>query len=163
MATLKSEEGYHLLIVGEFFESIDRYRAQLESLMANKQLTLVDRYVPNEEIPLYFSAADLVIAPYVSTSQSGVIQIAYGFSKPVIATKVGGIPESVIDGQTGYLVPPTDAHAIATAIRRYFDLDEKETFRNKIIQEREKNSWDRMVKTIEEIGIELTDSHKSLG
>lgn len=155
METLTPEEGFHLIVAGEFYDSQSQYRTGLDCLMNTKQLTLVDRYIPNEEIPLYFRTADLVVAPYLSGTQSGVVQVAYAFSKPVITTTVGGIPESVLDGQTGYLVPPADARQIAAAVRRYFESNEKEKFRSHILQEREKYSWDQMVKTIEEVGTEL--------
>lgn len=159
MALLKPEEGYHLLIAGEFYDDPAQYHAGLACLMRKEQLTLRDRYIPNEDIPLYFSAADLIVAPYVSGTQSGVVQIAYAFSKPVIATAVGGFSESVFDGQTGYLVPPADARAIAMAVRRYFESDEKEKFKHRIAQEREISSWDRMVGTIENIGKHFKYQH----
>ena len=159
MVLLKPAEDYHLLIAGEFYDDPSRYREGLDCSTNKKQLTLVDRYIPNEEIPLYFCAADLVVTPYLSGTQSGVIQIAYAFSKPVVATTVGGIPESVLDGQTGYLVPPADARAIAGAVRRYFECNENEKFKSRIMQERDKYSWDRMVGTIEDIGKELKSRH----
>ncbi len=152
MTLLEPEDNYHLLITGEFYDGKDPYRTTMEGLAKKGQITIVDRYVPNEDVPLYFSAADLVIIPYTSATQSGVIQIAYGFEKPVVATKVGGIPESVIDGQTGYLVPPSDAGAIATAVHRYFMDNNRDTFAVNILREKEKYSWDRVARTIERIG-----------
>jgi glycosyltransferase involved in cell wall biosynthesis len=56
------------------------------------------------------------VLPYIEASQSGVIPMAYTYGKPVIATTVGGLPESVVDGCTGYLVPPRDERALAEAI-----------------------------------------------
>ncbi|MCP3978212.1 MAG: glycosyltransferase [bacterium] len=151
MAELDAEQGYHLLIVGEFYEDRSTYAEQLDPLEQGGRLTLVDRYVANEEIGGYFAAADLVAVPYTSATQSGVVQMAYGFLKPVVATRVGGIPEVVEDGRTGYLVPPGDGGAIAAAVRRYFDEDRAEEFRRHIDAENEKYSWDRMVETIEAI------------
>jgi len=60
----------------------------------------------------------MVVLPYIEASQSGVIPVAYTFAKPVIATTVGGLPEMVDDGQTGYLVPPRDERALANAVVR---------------------------------------------
>ena len=79
--------------------------------------------MPNEELGLYFSAADVVVLPYVDATQSGVTQLAYGFEKPVITTSVGGIPEVVKDGETGLVVPPEDSQALGEAIVRYFEED----------------------------------------
>lgn len=152
VAQLPQDSDHHLLIVGEFYEDKSRYRAALDELTSRGRLTLVDRYVPNEEVGLYFSAADLVMVPYLSATQSGVIQIAYGFLKPVVATTVGGIPEVVADGETGYLVPPGDADAMAAAVRRYFNSADRSRFEARIAAENEKYSWDRMVERIEEIG-----------
>ncbi len=155
MEFLEPEQGYHLIVAGEFYEKKDQYRVYLDSLNCVKQLTLVDYYIPNEDIPLYFSAADLVVVPYVSATQSGIIQIAYGFLKPVIATSAGGIPDAVADGVTGYLVPPCNARAVASAVRRYFECKEKEKFRKNIARENKKFSWDQTVMTIEKVGKDI--------
>ena len=63
-----------------------------------------------------FAAASLVVLPYIEASQSGVIPIAYAYEKPVVVTNIGGLPDMVDEGQTGLLVPPRDADALATAI-----------------------------------------------
>jgi glycosyltransferase involved in cell wall biosynthesis len=143
---------YQLLVVGEFYEPLERYRVQLDALKQREQLTLVDRYVPNEDLPLYFAAADLVMVPYLTATQSGIVQMAYGFELPVIATTVGGLPETVIDGETGHLVPPADSGAIAEAVRQHFDHGDSEQYRAAIRRESGKYSWERMVETIEEVG-----------
>jgi glycosyltransferase involved in cell wall biosynthesis len=80
-----------------------------------------------------------------------VIQIAYAFRKPVVASSVGGIPEVVVDGVTGYLVPPGNAGAIADAVRRYFADDERDRFADAISRESETYSWERMVETVETV------------
>lgn len=156
MERLAPADGYHLLVVGEFYEDQEKYRGLLASLREREQITLVDRYVPNEEVPLYFSAADVVMVPYLSATQSGVIQIAYAFLKPVVATSVGGIPEVVAEGRTGYLVPPGDAHALADAVRRCFEPANTDRFGEAIARENEKYSWERMVETVESVCADLT-------
>jgi glycosyltransferase involved in cell wall biosynthesis len=75
-----------------------------------------NEYISNEKRAELFSQASLVVLPYVEASQSGVIPLAYSFGKPVVATTVGGLPEMVDHGKTGYLVPPRDAKALAEAI-----------------------------------------------
>ena len=148
---LPAEEGYHLLIVGEFYEDRETYAPALDRLAARGQLTLIDRYVPNEEIPGYFVASDLVMVPYLTATQSGVVQMAYGFHKPVVATTVGGIPETVVEGKTGHLVPPGDSAALATATRRHFEQGDSASFVRHIKVENRKYSWDRMVEKVETI------------
>lgn len=149
MAMLPTEDGYHLLVVGEFYEPQVKYRNRLNELQRSQRLTLVDRYMPNEEVAQYFIAADVVVAPYLSATQSGIIQIAYSFDKPVIATTVGGLPEVVIDGETGYLIPPADAPRIAGALRELFAPGQAERFAKRIRQEQQRYSWEQMVATIE--------------
>ncbi len=65
---------------------------------------------------MLFRQASVVVLPYIDASQSGVIPVAYTFAKPVVATTVGGLPEMVDDGCTGYLVPPRDSDALADAV-----------------------------------------------
>jgi glycosyltransferase involved in cell wall biosynthesis len=151
MEGLGPEQGYHLVIVGEFYEDPEKYRSRLDALRERGQLTLVDRYVANEEVPLFFSAADVVMVPYLSATQSGVIQIAYAFLKPVVATAVGGIPDVVTDGRTGHLVPPGDPRAMAEAVRRCFEGGDAAGFEESIRRENEKYSWERMVETVERV------------
>lgn len=160
---LPRDEGYHLVVVGEFYDDRERYRAALDALQGEGRLTLVDRYVPNEEVGAYFAAADLVMVPYLSATQSGVIQIAYGFHKPVVATTVGGIPEVVEDAATGYLVPPGDAAATAAAVRRYFDGADRGRFRERIAAENDKYSWARMVERIEAVVADLRRGAQAAG
>jgi glycosyltransferase involved in cell wall biosynthesis len=147
LEALDPTRGYHLLIVGEFYEDRNKYRVRLDRLQ--ERITLVDRYVPNEEIPTYFAAADLVMIPYLSATQSGIIQMAYAFGRPVVATTVGGIPEVVADGRTGYLVPPGDARALCAAVERHFESTDRERMEEAIRRESETYSWDRMVETVE--------------
>ena len=97
----------------------------------------------------YFAAADLVVAPYLSATQSGIVQLAYGFEKPVVASRVGGIPEVVLDGITGYLVPPADPGAISHAVVDFFQKGRGPAMSASIREELGRFSWDKMVETIE--------------
>lgn len=82
----------------------------------NKNVILINRYIPDKEVADIFVKSKIVILPYIEGSQSGIIPIAYAFKKPVVATSVGSIKEAVIDGVTGYLVPPKDSGSLAKAI-----------------------------------------------
>jgi D-inositol-3-phosphate glycosyltransferase len=77
-------------------------------------------YVPLSEIAVYFSAADLVVLPYLHIYQSGLLYLAFAYRKPVIVSRVGGLAEMVDDGVTGFLVPPGDPRRLADAILRAF-------------------------------------------
>lgn len=141
-----------LYIAGDVYHRKETYQAMIRQLELDDHVILIDRYIPNEEVQLFFSAADLVVLPYLTASQSGVIQIAYAFNKPVIATKTGGFQEVVDDGKTGYLVEPGDERALAEAILRFFLHDSPETFAHHIESIRERFSWEKMTTLIESIG-----------
>ena len=77
---------------------------------------IVNRRVSMSEAAHFYSKASFLVLPYLEATQSGVIPVAYAFGKPVIATSVGSIPEVVVDGQTGFLVPPGDADVLVEKI-----------------------------------------------
>ena len=148
-----SEIDVTLLVVGEFWRDKDKYLRLIKEKNVESAVVIVDKYVPNEEIGSYFSAADLVVQPYISDTGSGVIQTAFGFNKPVIATKVGSLSEVVQDGKTGFLVPPRDPDGLASAILRFFREDKSEEFSNKIREESHRFSWEKMVGLIENFNV----------
>ena len=88
--------------------------------------------------------------------ETGVIQIAYSFGLPVIATDVGGLPEVVLDGRTGFVVPPKDADALAKAVVRFFEEDRAADFKEHIKEEDYRYSWDRMVEHVDTLYREVT-------
>ncbi len=118
-----------LLVVGEFYDDRARYDRLIDELGIGGHVSIVDEHVPDEAVGDYFLAADVVVLPYVSATQSGITQVAYAFGLPVISTDVGGLPEVVTDGETGYIVPPADEAALAGAIVRYFKGGEREKLR----------------------------------
>ena len=140
-----------LLVAGEFWGGSDAFRRQVRELSLERAVRCVDRYVPNEEIALYFSAADLVVLPYVSGTASGVVQMAYGLDKPVVATTVGALADIVEDGRTGYLTPPGQPAALADAIVRFFEEDKEAEFVANIRQYKQSFAWERLVEIIEGI------------
>lgn len=139
-----------LVIAGESYEDPTVYHRQIEKLGLNDRVTFHNRYIPNERVPDYFSAADVVALPYRSATQSGIVQMAYAFGVPVIVSAVGGIPEVVADGKTGLLVPKEDPQAMATAIGRFFDENLGSDMERAIEIEREAFSWQRVVEAIEQ-------------
>ena len=120
MAEIVSTLPVTLLVVGEFWEGRTSYDQLIHKLNLDPHVIVVDAYVPDEQIGLYFSAADVVILPYLDHVQSGVLALAQAFQKPVIASRVGGLVDGIVEGQTGLLVEPNDAHSLAGAIQRFF-------------------------------------------
>jgi glycosyltransferase involved in cell wall biosynthesis len=132
----------HLLIVGEFFEPKEEYLAPLEQAGLADHVTVVDRYVPNEEVGEWFSAADMLVLPYHSATNSGIVQIGYNFATPAIVTDVGSLSEVVIDERTGFVLPDAAPETIAAAVERMYQGDRLERFSANIVEERKKYSWD---------------------
>ena len=88
--------------------------------------------------------------PYVSATQSGIVQIAYGFEKPVVVTNVGGLPDVVWDKETGYVVPSRSPEAIAKAIIGFYREDSSVDWQANIRAKAQEFSWETMVDRIEE-------------
>jgi glycosyltransferase involved in cell wall biosynthesis len=109
-----------LLVAGEFYDDKAKYTGLVEQLGIRDRVRIEDKYIPNEDVHLYFEAADVVVLPYVEASQSGIVPIAYSFNTPVISTRVGGLPEAVLDGTTGFLVSASSSAELAQAIVRYY-------------------------------------------
>ena len=140
-----------LLAVGEYYDDEAKYRARARELNVESHIRFVSEYVPNDAVGQYFSAADAVILPYRSATQSGIAQIAYNFDKPVIATNVGGLAEVVIDGRTGYVVPPDDPASLAGAIARFFEQRKGEDFSGAVKIEKRKYGWENLTRAIDEL------------
>ncbi len=137
-----------LYVVGDFDGNKDEYLKMIEEYGIGEQVRIIDGYVPDREVEKYFAMTDLVVLPYESATQSGIVQIAYGFQKPVIVTRVGGLPEVVEDGITGDIVEPFDDEALAGAIYRYFEEDKQERYIKGIKEREYRFSWDRMTEAL---------------
>jgi glycosyltransferase involved in cell wall biosynthesis len=107
-----------LVVAGRFWEPRARYDSLIESLGLGDRVDIRDGYIPNDEVALLFAATDGVVLPYRSATQSGVAQLAFAYGKPVVATRVGGLPAAVEHGRTGFLVPADNAFAFARAVER---------------------------------------------
>jgi glycosyltransferase involved in cell wall biosynthesis len=144
------------LVVGEFYEDRAEYDHLIERLGIAGRVRIIDEYVPNEAVGLYFSACDLVVQPYTSATQSGVTQVAFGFQRPVVVTRVGGLPEVVEDGVTGLLVPPESSEEIARAVLQFFSDDMAERMERAIAERASHFGWDRLVDSLARLVDEIT-------
>jgi glycosyltransferase involved in cell wall biosynthesis len=143
-----------VVIVGEFYEPPERYRALLEDPSIRDRVRVVNRYVPNEEVARYFAAADVVALPYREATGSGIAQVAFGAGVPVIATRTGGLEEVVEEGVSGLLVPPRDPPALARAIERFFDENLSTPLRAGVARSRGRFGWEALVKALESLAEE---------
>ncbi len=140
---LKSNPDAKLLIVGEFYDSSDKYYKQIESLGIKDNVKVVQEFVPNEDVGKYYSVADLVVLPYLSATQSGVLNIAYGFGKPVVVTDVGGLAEDVEEGSTGYIIKPGSPEEIANIVNKFFSERSRIDFESNINRKLEDNLFNK--------------------
>lgn len=136
-----------LIVAGEFYSSSDKY-FELEKQLGLEGLVIwKSDFVPNGEVRYYFGAADLVVQPYRSATQSGISQIAYHFEKPMLVTNVGGLPEIVPNGKAGLVVNPDPAE-IADGMADFFENSRQQQFTEGIISEKAKYSWSNMTAAI---------------
>lgn len=136
-----------LIVAGEYYTDEKWYIDLIHQLKLEQEVILKTDYIPNDQVPHYFNAADIVAQPYKSATQSGVTQIGYHFNKPMLVTDVGGLPEIIPDKVVGYVVP-VDAVRIREALIDFFQNKRNETFTNNIQKEKERFSWDKMTSSI---------------
>ena len=139
--------GVKLIVAGEFYGDPKPYMDQLRRLDIDSRVVMHTDFIPDHEVNRYFCAADLVVQPYKTATQSGVTQIAFHFDKPMVVTNVGGLAEIVPDGKVGFVVEP-DAQQIADAIVRYFEEDWQERLTAGVKEEKQKYLWSNMTEAI---------------
>lgn len=153
---MESLKNVKLMIVGEFGSEEEKsaYMTQISELSGKCKtlgdaIVIKDGYMPDREVEPYFASCDMVVLPYESATQSGIVQIAYAFEKPVTVTDVGGLPDVVTDNKTGYIVPACDENALAEAVIRYFRENKEQEFTQNIRNEAYRFSWERMGEAVD--------------
>ncbi len=136
-----------LIVAGEFYEDQERYEALIDKLKLRDRVIIRPDFIPAEEVRYYFGAADLIVQPYRSATQSGISQMAYHFEKPMLVTRVGGLPEIIEDGRVGYVVE-IDPRAIAEAIVDFFINDRASAMTEGVRQAKDRFSWESLVEGI---------------
>lgn len=135
-----------LLVAGEFYEDEQKYREQISRSGLDERVIIRNEFIPDGDLRKYFGAANLIVQPYKSATQSGVTQVAFHFEKPMLVTNVGGLAEIVHHGLMGYAVTP-EATAIADALRDYYTHERQEAFTEYLRLEKDKYAWDKMTHT----------------
>ena len=146
----KTKDKLLLVVAGEFYNNGEQYKQLEQELGLEGTIAWHTDFIPDERVRLYFSAADMIVQPYKTATQSGVTQIAYHFERPMLVTNVGGLAEIVPDGKVGY-VCPVDEHAIAQALVQFAEMpaDEREKlFGENIKKEKQKYAWSVMTRAI---------------
>lgn len=119
-----ADPALRLVIAGKVKKGCEDYWSRIErAFLAPELAARVQRrieHIPDEDVELYFKAADVLVIPYVHIFQSGVPFLAYSFGLPVIATDVGALRDDIVEGRTGLLCRPRDPADLRRAIAQYF-------------------------------------------
>ena len=110
-----------LLIVGECYGDIKEYENKIKTLGIENNVKLINKFVANEDIEPYFVVSDVVVLPYESASQSGIVMTSYAFGRPVIATDVGGIKEQILQDKTGVVIENNSKENILRGVNTVLD------------------------------------------
>ncbi len=136
-----------LIVAGEFYSGSEKYFEMEKELGLEGMIVWKSDFVPDSEVRYCFGAADIIVQPYKSATQSGVTQIAYHFEKPMLVTNVGGLAEIVPDGKVGYVVEP-DAAQIADALVDFFENSRQDQFTEGILSEKKQYAWSNMTRSV---------------
>jgi len=115
---VKSRPRARLLVAGDPVQLEPARRQELEAWADRLGALHRLEYIPFSAVPRYFAAADLLVMPYRHISQSGVLFLALSLGVPVLATRVGALPEMLQDGESALLVPPESPTALAQSLVR---------------------------------------------
>jgi len=143
-----------LIVAGEHYDNPELYQNLIIKYNLAERVILHTDFIPNDAVKYYFGAADLVVQPYRSATQSGISQMAYHFEKPMVVTKVGGLSEIVPHGKAGYVVD-VNAKAIADAIVDFFENNRAAAMEAGVREEKKRFEWSTMVEGIEALFQEL--------
>lgn len=145
--------GVRIIIAGSSVGRVEYFSTLKERMEGDPAFEVHDGFIANEEVPGLFRRASVVALPYMEASQSGVMSVAYAFGKPVVATSVGGIPEVMEDGRTGFLVPPGNHEALADAIIKILtDSELRQNMGERALRKSETDlSWDAAARKTAEV------------
>jgi glycosyltransferase involved in cell wall biosynthesis len=145
-----------LLIVGEFYDDPKQYFDLIKKFKIEPNVRVINLFVPNEEVAKYYQVSDLVILPYRSATQSGILNVAYGFYKPVVVTDVGGLAQFVDEGKTGFVVRPNSPDEITDGVQKFLSSKVQTDFAVHIQERNRKNSFNQLPEVFEKIINEST-------
>ncbi len=151
MSMIKDYPDLKCIVAGEFYEDEKPYSDLINNLGLTENFIFFKEFIPTEKVKYYFSAADVVILPYRCATQSGIVQIAVNFSKPVIATNVGGLAEVIQNEKMGYIVEKENPYELAQAIKKFYSEGKAMELSNNISGLSEKFSWKNFVKGMFEL------------
>ena len=148
--TRLKDHNVKLIVAGEFYEDSAPYMDIVKKYNLEDSVIFHSGFIPNSEVSNYFCAADMIVQPYRSATQSGVTQIAYHFEKPMLVTDVGGLKEIVPHNKVGYVCQPNSENVIESILDFYINKKEDQ-FVLGVVEEKKKYSWDIMIDNIKKL------------
>lgn len=149
----KLDTTYEVVVAGEVYGSFEKYQEIIDQNDLNGRVHLFNDYIPDDEVTVYFSAADVCMLPYKGATQSGITAVSHHFEVPIIATDVGGLKETIRHNETGLIVESPDSDLIANAVNEFFNADLRDKFSKNIRKEKAERSWpnfaDKVIEFIE--------------
>jgi glycosyltransferase involved in cell wall biosynthesis len=142
---------YHLIIAGEVYGNFNKYQEIIDNSQLSDSITLLNRYIADDEVPAIFSASDVCVLPYRSATQSGIIGVSYQYNLPVIATDVGGLREMIEPYHTGLIVEKINELELAATIQYYFAQNLKNDLSKNIDLFKTQYNWENLANTILEL------------
>lgn len=139
-----------LILAGEYYSNEVKYETMIDELGIRDRIIFHTRFVSNAEVRYFFGAADLVVQPYRTATQSGISQLAYHFEKPMVVTRVGGLPEIVPHGKAGYVIDQ-EASQLADAVLDFYEHHRAADFRSGLQEQKQRFSWSGFVEVLEEL------------
>tara|TARA_Y100000768_G_scaffold10264_1_gene7252 strand:- start:60 stop:1187 length:1128 start_codon:yes stop_codon:yes gene_type:complete len=140
-----------LLIAGESYIKTNKIKDLIDNNNLSDMVIWHKKYIPNDEINLYFSASDLVVLPYRKISQSGIIPMAYHFNKIVVCSNLPSLTDHVIEKQTGYFFKDNNSDNLSAILSEIYHNHNFEQSKEYINEYKNKYSFDNFIKHFEEL------------
>lgn len=143
------DDSYQLIIAGECYGSFGKYKELIDKSPLKNNIVAFDQYIPDEMVTTLFSSADVLVLPYRSATQSGVVALAYQMELPMIGSDVGALGQTIKESKTGLVVPSATKDNIANSIKEYFDNEQQiAIYKENLIKEKKRLSWDNFTRSI---------------
>lgn len=144
------DDSYQLIIAGECYGSFEKYQQLIDSSPLKDNIVLYEQYIPDTMVSTLFSAADVLVLPYRSATQSGVVALAYQMELPMIGTNVGALGETILSSETGLVIDSVTKEDIAEGIRTFFASSLRiEQYKENLKKEKVRLSWNSFIQSIE--------------
>ena len=152
----EKDRDIRLLIAGECYGDKDEYLNLINNSKFKNNIIWVERFIPDSEIPIFFSASNVVVLPYRTASQSGVIPLAYNYNKPVITSNLESLTEVIDEGKTGHTFD-SDSE-LSSEILSFFNSYKRDIYEKNIYDYKKNLSWPSFINGIEDVYSRLNET-----